>query len=603
MADAASKLAMAVNEGQGNADGLNALSAAADKMSKDMLKEGVDPNKMLKQFDLLAERMELLPEGLVGVAEARLNIRPLMVDGKREEASAALADVSKRGASARDTKVAETEALRTKSLGEVNAKVKSLQAHLLNLNESMSTADAVLEQQEYQDAIAKTTDRLKEAEEAQKALATRTTLRDLEAISGAEMMRLDEYFKDLTLAQETIGTAISGFANTGMPGVDMKIKAGGALMQRDIARKGLAMTEDENQAYQDSVKPELEFYKYDEEKIAAIREELTLRNNVTAKMREELRIIEEATEQVERRLELERQAAAITEAGADGRAHTRNVIGSFAIGENQGQRLANQTRGALSLASDISRDPFRAGDGDTVRNARELGQLTEALSQSKQGLVSMEQRMYQATEDRANLEIEITENAKKQREEATKRLALASREDQLRAAAARAVLKNRGTDGFSMQEFQFFGQETKGALSNLMPDKVKGLDDTERDNNRSRNKLDQEIAGLANSLKPLTDTFLELQRFSELTAGWLAEGLRPEAKSGNEVADLDKPVTTVNLNLGDVVMNFDLLPHLSKITDTLKGHIDSRLDTELNGLRRLLRNPFAPNNTPTLSAF
>jgi TP901 family phage tail tape measure protein len=607
VADSASRLAMEQGVKVRALNGLNQSKDAFSKMSKDMLLEGVDSNKMLKQFDDSVGLLENLPGGLKNVAEARLKLRPLMAAGDRQGASAGLAEIAGRFGSQLEMDMPLTEESRVEKLADVNKEVQIHQARLKALNEEMAKEDSALAMEKYEDAIGNVSDRLKEAEEAAKALGKAATLDELQASTAAQIAAVEEYTKDLAMVQEIIGGTLTGFGNTGIADLDQKLRIGGSLLQRDLARDGLAATERSNQEYAEGRQGLMDIYKDSpnagmRERVAAIGEEIRARDEIASKLRSELGLIEEATKEVERRLELQRQADELSGAYSDGGAAASARLGAYGIGATDGERITNRTVGALGMARGIAGDPA-TGAGDALSDARELGTLTAALTDAKAGILSMEQRMHAAVAERANLEIEITEQAMKQREEATKRLALASREDQLRAAAASAVLRNRGSDGFSMQEFQFFGQDTKGALSNLMPEKVKGLDDTERDNDRSRAKLDREVAGIAASIGGMRDVFEEVRRMAAERAGDLASGMRPEVVDGNRVADLSQGEARVNLKLGDVVMNFDLAPHMARMQAALQGRIDEKMNQIIEQFKRPFVGPPAPNTAPATSAF
>ena len=664
---------------------------AFGKMSRDMLREGIEPNKMLKQFDEYVPQAAELPGGAKNVAEARLAIRPLMESGDRKGASALLADLESRFKKEGETATSSTENLRLQNLGKINILIQKQRDELTGLNETLKVSDGEDAQKRLQTEIATTTDRLKESEETAKAMAKAMEMPELQSMSDLNQEMMGDYLDDFQRVQDSIGAAIAGFANTGVPEIDMKLRLGGNLLARDSAGALVKQMEKEHadldepalrsikaddalkgaakkEAYENVKRAEEEFRKikseldsetkllapqkqqgshsfgtegggkrgedfrdyiannelaaafalkeaekaladerskaaqiaetgggsneeYDKH-ITKLRQDIQLRGEQLAMAKEKFGLLTKETEEVERQLELQRQAERLQMAHTDSAASTSAGLASYGIGASEGERITNRTRAAITGAA----APGRA-TGDPLDAAREIGRITANLTEGKQGLLSIEQRMAQATAERANMEYDITENLQKQREEASKRLALASREDQLRAAAAAATLKNRGQDEFSMREFQFFSQETRGAISNFMPEKVKGLDDTERDNDRARAKLDEEVAKLAASLQPLSDAYAEAARLAGQNIGNLQPDLAPKLPSSQDV--IKKENVRLNLNLGDVVMNFDFANAMSKVQDYLTGRVDARITEEFAKMRFV--GP--PDNRAAVSAF
>jgi hypothetical protein len=328
------------------------------------------------------------------------------------------------------------------------------------------------------------------------------------------------------------------------------------------------------------------------------REGLVMVNNALTDMDAELApLLREA--------EMQRQAALVATAYDDSRRGTASGFGRYEVGASEGGRLANRTGGILrELRSDVENPNL--GAGDAVSDARELGAITERMTQAKEGLFSMDERINRALSERVNLERDIAEENRKQNEEASKRLAMASREDQLRAAAAAAVLRSRGKSQFSMNEFQFFSQETRGAIQNFAPRAVKGLDDTEQNQNEARRKLDTEISGLAITLRAMREKFDQLIPKAEEKAGNVFDLKNPmggKAPTSNRIVDLDKNEIRMNLNTGPISVSIDFAKHVQSIKDTLQVSFDTRLMTEIGRLRESLRMGVDPNIGPVLNAW
>jgi hypothetical protein len=134
-----------------------------------------------------------------------------------------------------------------------------------------------------------------------------------------------------------------------------------------------------------------------------------------------------------------------------------------------------------------------------------------------------------------------------------------------------------------------------------MPEKVEGLDDTERENNRLRAKLDREIEALSGKLEEVRDTYEYVRQHAAEQAEALANGIKPEAADGNKVAEGGKEPARVNLKMGDVVMNFDLAPHMAKMQAALQGRLDERINEVISAIKQ--GKSTTPNVTPATSAF
>lgn len=599
-----------VLDAQRKIESLGAGAKAFQALSRDVFSK--DPKNVLSSFDEAVPILKQLPGGDKEMLDAKTLIRPLLEKGDRTGASNALREFAEKLTGEGKREYKELEAVRPEMVAKASGEMEVNRQRLTDLDRQMAAAAGNPSgQRKIQSEIDRTTDLLKSQQDAYDVL-TRKQAEAGEQDPFEEMRtNLNTYLSDMKIVGEVFGDLMKGFANTGFADLDAKLRIGAARMEGDLFEDALDRTREENGGKAEAAQRELDVFankaphefltpemtaEADAKRVQQLQEELNQYGMIDAALTQQIEKIREATREEEKKLEVARQAARIQEAYDDGSAFANSSSKRFAIGRSEGEQIVNQTAGTMSdlrrsLAQPTAEDPLAAG--------RQLGELTERLRGSKEGILSVEDRMNRAIADRANLEHEISEQAVKQREEATKRLALASREDQLRAAAAKAFLRTSGKSTFSMQEFQYFSQETRGALSNLSPTSVRGLDDTERDNNEARGNLDTEIKLLSTSLVTLRKTFDELRPRAENKGGRIGENIRPDAPT----PDVTKDKTNLNLNIGGINITLDMDKHIQTIVQQVKAPFQGMLNTAMQNLKRELTQNGPPNTAPAAGTY
>lgn len=605
--DSNMRLAVDFKQMEMDAGGLEAGASGFEAMSRDILTGRTATGKLVKQFDSGAAGLDLLPDGSIVRANAFLEILPLIENENREEASKALIELANAMRTRRDEIISMSEATRVDSLAVVEKSIKQYQVAIAKMRADMSKMSDEQSMTALEDDITRTINLLREATEAAGALRRAIAFDTGEIMDPAQNQNLENYFKNLQIAAEIFGQMQQGFANSGSARVDSILLGQSAMMQRTLAEETSALTRSEN----DTAIQELEFQitatradpNADQNKLNALQREIQLRTEVGQKIDYELAKIRDATADTEYRVELERQRASLTEANADAASSMRSGFDRFDVGLTEGDRLlARQSGIEADMQALRSSAPAYGNTPDNETQAvSTLGRITEALSQGKQNLLSIEDRLNRTIADRANLELEITEQARLQREERSRTLAMASREDQLRAAAAAATLRNQGRDAFTLPEFSYFTQDTRSALSSLMPGSVTGLDTTERDNQESRTRLNHEIESLTQALQPAKDRFREMAEIAALGVEALGNFIRPRVTPGMPIA-LGEDETRLNLNVGDISINLDLSTHIAALTATLQSRFDTRLDAALRDIRNAFRSATDPT-APAVEAW
>lgn len=610
--------AKSILDAQKRVTSLNAAQSAFEALARDTTASGADPARTLRQFDDAVSLLDALPGGAQNVAKARLDVRPLLESGRNQDASAALSGIADRFRTQGNAEFSEIENARQAAIATTGKSVQATRDRVNELNRELAKTPGSDAQAAIQKSIATTTDLLKEQEETLRTLTRNFDKPVTDPLGGLKDGRLSDYFRDIKEASEIMGGVLEGFGNTGFANLDAKLKVGAARLQGDLIEDSLGASRAQNSGRIDVLRKSIDgATRYgdgpygrseeDQRNLDSLREELALHEAIDAKLGDELAKAREASAEIERKLEIERQAAALRENYDDGAASAAARAQSYAIGQSEGERIVNQTRGIFDqingpgVAGSIT-DP-NLGAGGANQDARELGTLTNNLAMGKQNILSIEDRLNRALAERVNLEGTITEEQRKQAMEASKRIQLASREDQLRAAGAAAILRNRGQSQFSAEEFQFFSQETRGALSNLSPNSISGLDDTARSNAESRGKLDNEISLLARSLTSMRAEFDNFRPYAENVAGRLIDPRSAfgGVSSGERVTDLNQGEVKVNLNLGEVSVNIDFARHVGEITRFMQQHFDTRFQQVAADLKASL-GPFRDSAPSTGAA-
>jgi TP901 family phage tail tape measure protein len=174
------------------------------------------------------------------------------------------------------------------------------------------------------------------------------------------------------------------------------------------------------------------------------------------------------------------------------------------VGRNETEKKGNLIRGLTG--PDAARDSLTglplniAAAQNDFSSAKNPVDQAQALARLKEFGISLQAAENDLVRHRFQLEAEITNERRKQAEEASKNLLMAGREDQLRAALAAKFAAQRGGKGFSANEFQFFDPSTKQAIEKTNPDLL-----PPEFKNRLR-ELTDESASLRLSFVPLRDS-------------------------------------------------------------------------------------------------
>lgn len=580
--------------------GLDASRTAFRSIAGRLRDRNPDEAKVTRLFDEAIPTLAALPGGAREAAETRIRIRPLIRDGDFKTAAAEIDKVVTKFTEEFEARESDFLQDRERAVTDFGAAIDETSNKITELNIELADTGDPGRQKELTAQIEQANVKLEEQQELFRSLNRDQPELNEDPLAGAAGTNLRKRIEDLKLAGKVAGE-VFGSLGTGDPAVDAKIKFGALRQEGDFLASFAARNRQRNAPEIAALESRIPFLKSnlrdlergggDREALAAARERLRTDEQRLALLSEGQTLIDQevkdarkATREAEKQLDLERKLIGVRESfeAASGTARRRGAV--FATGRDETAQLLNQTRANLDLLpGDLA--SARATD-DPVKRAAALGSLSERLRASKEGVENVESRLFNLTAGRVNLEFEIAKAQREQREEASKRLSLASREDQLRAAAAKAFEEENGQ--ISREQFSFFSGNTRGAINNLTPGSVAGLDDNARANNKRRRELDDEIKRLAEALDPLRQTFISLRENLRNRApgipapGNFLEGDKPGGRGDETFTANPKEIL---LNTGPINIRIDMAEQVSRLRDLLRGDMNAKLDSALTRLR------------------
>ncbi len=162
--------------------------------------------------------------------------------------------------------------------------------------------------------------------------------------------------------------------------------------------------------------------------------------------------------------------------------------------------------------------------------------------------------------ERKNLAFEQLRAEKEQTQEASKRLQMAGRDEQLRAAALSRTLRDTGD--VSKNEFQFLSKGTKQNFQNFLPDKLPGdLNEVKFTFSKRRDEMDSELGQITGRLGTFRERLGEISDAITiaLRKGGSLDVLPSPGKNPlpNLTGDRDRP-SQVNLDVSGLNIRVDV---------------------------------------------
>lgn len=263
------------------------------------------------------------------------------------------------------------------------------------------------------------------------------------------------------------------------------------------------------------------------------------------------------------------------------------------VGRNRSEQMINQSRFTLGRLQ-TSQSELKTANGlaTPAETAAELGKMLQDEATTRQNLLSLEQRQFQIGAERKNLENQLAEAQEKQTREAGKRLAMASREDQLRAAALSRTIRDSGK--ISGNEFQFLSTESRQAMVNYLPNEAPGnLDPSKEAFRESMRELQKEESAITDSMGNLRSEFDRLS--ASLTEGMKPGGVfNPTPQVINSASQVSSGVNQpeMRLNIQAIEVSIGIANELRTITEAaVRGQVLPEIQRLETWMRAMMPAP------------
>ena len=239
-----------------------------------------------------------------------------------------------------------------------------------------------------------------------------------------------------------------------------------------------------------------------------------------------------------------------------------NVMAGAAVGRNEPQMQRSEIRAAEAAAAQSA--VLARMDTDRSVTLGRVAEVETYINTLKEMQISNTSRMYR-------VEAEITNEKRKQNEEAAKALLMASREEQLRAALTKRAVDRRGGRGFSANEFQFLSTDMRQNVerynpSALPPEYMNHLRELQREKGQA-GALNAELPG---AIARLNATLEKMPQFQ--LAG-------DKGGDGTAMPDWMKMPASFHFSFGD---------QFKEMTGALLEGVKRPLQNELNAIRGMV---------------
>ncbi len=519
-----------------------------------------DPETAQKDFDQFAELLLDLPGGPQEFAKNYTRTREAIragTAGPELERMAGLFGKEMPGATAEFTRTQEAETVRLQEeLARLDAERQAGLAKIASQREAgtRATEEEVKAQEELKAKIKETGDALSQVQRGLAAMKQG----GLSMMDGLNLTKsFDRTLRQSSSSVEAIKGAMGGFSNQ--------------PAERGFLMDSLAITAPENALKRRLAEAE-----------AGARRSPTP-ENIEIRDRTRFRLRELQDENLPKREALADTAPGREFADSIQRGARRGTMASQSAlyGRSESEKLLNQSRFLLREIGADGRQLAGASNNYKDRNfmtPQEKGAMAGGLLAKEQAvrenLLALETRQYAIAADRKNLEIELAEAQKEQTREASKRLLMASREDQLRAAALKRTTNASGR--VSNDEFMFLGDASRNAVQSFAPDQAPDmLNDAKENYRKGREALDREQAAIAESLAGLVLVFERNEEAMSRLMG--KEGFLPTDPGRVPEFKLNvQPVVTVALaeefmTITESAVRRILMPELETIHRRISG--------------------------------
>lgn len=603
-----------VNNLRENLGAMDKSSKVFDSLSKSFANGGADRQTLLRDWQAAAHLLLELEDGTNLYADSVSKFNSILASGDAGKMSEFLAGLGKLFSEQSKPKAEQLAASIAQAIPALDAKLVKLKADrdaIMAKPSDNSVAGRKEKQESLDDNMAKTKEVKSQIEQINQAVEIATDT----AFGAAASAKINNYLDDVMAAAKAFGDAFKDFA----PDADndpveriiarqrRALELGREMLGR-IQEKTRAVSNEKREAagvsindLRDRILPSGQ--NADERKslvneIAAQQKIIDQQNEADVIIQSRIDAEDERLVQLQRELEYEEAIARVKRLQTDASKDAKMSSSAWRFGETDSDKDRNQAGFALGRArqSISAATSFFRTDPDSIpANARFRGSILQDEATARERLEAMEQRNYDIDAARRQIAYDTLKAMKEQTDEASKRFQMASREDQLRAAALARTLRDKGPVG--QNEFAMLGQNSRQALVNYLPNEAPGnLNEAKSAAAKSRRELDEEQTRLKGGIiKVSTELESLATTISKLTGkgGTLdpLAGLAPVDPVQAPAATRDQnPV--LNIDIGSVNLQLKLA---DGITGIVEAALMPRVVAELKAMETRLRVQKIPN--------
>lgn len=285
-----------------------------------------------------------------------------------------------------------------------------------------------------------------------------------------------------------------------------------------------------------------------------------------------------------RKLGIEERSAQVSRAISDGRKDAEASADAWRFGPTESAKDANVARAAIFRSGRMLNSLQRSDDPGSRAGA--AGSVLADEATAKASLESMDRRRYQLAAERRQVEFDLVKALREQNEEAAKSFMMASREDQLRAAALSRTLGGKRVSG---SQFFALSSESRQAMIGMAPGNVPmALSEPHRQAANARRDLDQEGRSLAAALGQIRRDLSGLSR--SITAESGSHGkldMTPRSTGDIHTAGMTSRDKSPLVNVSGVEVNVGITV-AQEVKALVTDYVDRRFRQELSTLRKQL---------------
>lgn len=456
-----------------------------------------------------------------------------------------------------------------------------------NLEKAGASPDKILE------SIEATTQLQQELEDVQK----KANAIEVDPLTSMRQAKLTQFFDALKTRTEEITKAFG------------EIQAG---ENSNTATLQFGRASSENFARLDSIRNALNAtISQADSTIAAIPDGATDRNQQIALQQEiisaaKTRLTEEVkiAEQQDKQNRLLVEANRIRDAVRESRTSFSIQDAAGGAGANQSEKLADQLRVGTGI---FAKEDFLTSLSPPTSSAALAASQTSILAAqevSQSRLIDLRIREQQILQETRQAGFDMLKAEKERTDQASKRLALASREEQLIAAALAATIRAGGT----LTKGQFLGlsQQTRQTADSFNGANPFSSDDSPQGQfNRAVTDLGNELATAREAIARYTGVIQENQSIIEkrfAPGGELAARISGDPAQAAQGALVDQNrFGGIVLNANGLVMNINLAQGFAALQEVMTVQIESRINREFDAIKQAIRNISNRNTSPDLT--